>query len=251
MVITAINTFAGLTNLERETLSTFATEATVEREAMQTFAGLAFLRHEAFGVFAGFADLGAPAFVLITFAAFADLEAPADAVRTFASLANLEAPAEAIITFAVISTLEAPEYSRRTFACLTDLIYYKAPLTTSIVKKFDLRNQSRAHPIVRLKATQILLAGETEVSSRLNINCKVKQITFKVPELGGANARIILLDEMGAEIYNSGAQAQDGIKVLFDTEPNISLVGNTTTLKVVISSAQGSNVTFVSLIYGT
>lgn len=180
---------------------------------------------------------------IVSFAGLANLER--ESFSTFAGDSTLEFVGFG--TFASISSLE--KIPLATLACFADLVYYRLP-PGPITEKKDLRNQSRAHPVARLKETLILPAGDTEISSRIDINCEVKQIVIRVPALEGETVKVQLLDELGAQLYESASQSESGIRTLFSSAPVLPLAG-ISTLNLVITNALSANATFTVLIYGT
>ncbi len=118
-----------------------------------------------------------------------------------------------------------------------------------IVEKLDARMESLAKPIARIMYTMTIPTGLKIIDGKIpNFNCDVSQITYQFPAMGGANARIILFDELGAEIYNSGAQSTPATDVL-NPSSVIHLAG-LSTLRVTISAAQSAPVVLYVLIYG-
>ena len=110
--------------------------------------------------------------------------------------------------------------------------------------------ESLSHPVARWKLTLTLPTGWTEISARLNINCEVKQITLKNPELGTKTGQLLLYDELGAKIFDGTAKAESATHVLIAAATYIKLAG-VSTLTIVASGVQGTPKTFYVLIYGT
>ena len=214
--------YAGLANLEIESVSTFANQATLEKETVSVFAGLANL--ERVGII------------------------------TFASLTNLEAPAEALRTFAVLADLGAPADVKITFACITDLIYYVTPPLEISSEIKDRRSDSGGvkYPVYQAIHKLTLEAGLLEVSLRIKDNVEIKQITFSTPDLDSGTAKVQLMDGIGAQIYESRNQSQSTIAALLSVETDFQAVPIVpgTTLKVVASKTQAAAVQFIVILYG-
>lgn len=218
---TGILVYAGLANLQKESVSTFAGQATAEREAVNTFAGWPRLQHE----------------LVLTFAVNSTFEATSE---------------DLIITFAALCTLEAPADVKRTFASITDLIYYVAPPLQIETKIVDRRSDSGGvkYPVYQSTHKFVIETGLLEVSFRLTDNVEIKQITFSTPDCDGGTAKVQLIDRIGAEIYASGDQAQSTIAALITTAGQSIPIVPGTTLKVVVSKTQAAPIQFVVILYG-
>jgi hypothetical protein len=134
-----------------------------------------------------------------------------------------------------------------TVAGTAPLSYKSTP--TVIIDKIDRRSESLMRPIARYKYTMVLPTGGTSISTKLDqVNGEIKQVTFKTPALGSKTGTVYAYDELGAELWNSGAKAQSSTHTLISAA-TYAILSGISTLTVTVSGAQASPVTFTVILY--
>ena len=94
-------------------------------------------------------------------------------------------------------------------------------------------------------------AGYSKIAAKIERNFVVRQITFKVPELdnAGHQAKVKLIDALGATLYDSGWLAQNSTHKLITSQVFVPLAG-TNTVQVEVDNTQSGAEQFTVLIYG-
>ena len=242
MAYTGLLSIAGISTLEEESVLTLASIVALEKEAQQTFAELSEVQTEAYGVSAALSTLEKES--LSSFAFISSLEK--EEISSIAIFSELQTEYEVISALATFSALEKP--AKSVFAIFADLVYYTTPSSSLKPEIIDRRAESNAKPIYRGKYTLSLPLGNTAISNRSFVNLEVKQITFGTPDLDGGTAKVQLIDEIGAVLYESGSKAEKTTTALSPTS-SIPLAG-WVTVKVIASKAQSTAVSFVVVLYG-
>jgi len=126
------------------------------------------------------------------------------------------------------------------------LVYYSPP--SVLVEKIDLRTISAERPVVRVKGTYTIPAGETEKDGDIRVNAVLKRMTVKVPSLsGGETVSVSILDEIGATVYQETGLTEG--THFSANNIDIPLAGRIT-IKVQLSGTQSSDKTIYVFLYG-
>ena len=129
-------------------------------------------------------------------------------------------------------------------AGLASIVYNLEP--SAIVEMLDQRMESIARPVVRVKGTFSIPAGDLQLDNELLLNCVLKEAVFYVPTLGVGTVTVSILDEMGAIVYTKAALAA-GITA----DPNLTVpLAGRNTLRVTFTNAQSSTKVVYVLLYG-
>lgn len=225
MANTGINSVATIPTLEKETFSCIALKATLEKEASQTISLLTT------NEIATQSPIGS----------LTDLEAPE--VLTLSLISSLEK--EQINNLATIAGLEKVGFG--VFALLTDLVYVLEPTAEKITRLDQRENPKR--PIAKARIEATLQKGQLSRTSRFNLNLRIRQVTFKTPDLDGGTAKIQIVDMIGAVLWESGDQAENTAGKLITSDAYLPAC-ETIAVKIIVSKVQSSDVSFIVVLYG-
>jgi hypothetical protein len=131
------------------------------------------------------------------------------------------------------------------FAGLADITYYPAP--ASVIEKIDMRMESLARPVTRIKGSFIFAVGDKVHVEKLVWNAILRRTTIIVPTLtGGKTITVTIQDEAGATVYTSGALTGTTFS---SSDLNVPLAG-INTLNVTMSDVQAVERAIYVFLYG-
>lgn len=272
MEYTGLVTYAGLTDLEFEAKSAIASLTSLEAPALGNFANFTDLTYGNLSTVALLASLekeeeSSLALItqtekeeVVTVANITTLEQ--EVLSTLALLSSLEKETKSL--FALLTQLERDFYAsfasktilekviKVPVALLTDLVYYEVPPV--VIERLapeitDKRAEGPSNPVVIVKMTLQITAGELAMSTRFRLNTVIHQAVILVPALAAETAKLELIDELGGVLYDSSTLTESGTRVK-NLGASPVLLSGLTTATVTITGAQSVSKTFTVFLYG-
>jgi len=115
----------------------------------------------------------------------------------------------------------------------------------------DHRSNGAVYPLVKTLLTLVVPANDSGIATALSLNSLIRIVTVNVPSLGGETAQLLVLDEIGGIIYESGILPENAVATLgTDTEYLFPMAGEVTVL-ILLSGTAAEPKTISVILYGT